>query len=450
MQAASSGSLKELLRTYSLKVKSQCGCTPSSMEEGALWVSDTKELVKSKVRQKVAEKYAKYHLVSRDPVGAFRRLALRLSQDQEARWPPSVPVRTACPPDAAHTTDSADREVSISETLGSDGVLRDAVVSAYLSLSRFFMTNLCHTTVHGHDHLAAALARAPSAPLITVSNHVAALDDPLLLGALLPKQECRDTAKIRWTMCASDRCFKSRLLSPLFRAGKVLKTERGAGLEQPAMWAAEQRLAAGEWVHVFPEGTRSRDGGRTLGRVRWGIGRLVVSCPEPPIVLPFVHSGMDKVMPRGSVLPRTNQDIEVSIGKPVYIKDLWEAWHSGQISNESCYAGVASRVQLALAQLKAEMEGTEVLMEAGVEPGLLGDREPSSRWWRRLLSAKLGSFAATATTKPVEEDIGNAWGSVLKQHAKLLGYETPPAIKEAEDSYWLLRNAEMSRIVISA
>lgn len=108
-------------------------------------------------------------------------------------------------------------------------------------------------------------------------------------------------------MCASDRCFnKGRLAAAFCRAGKVwdrpafprpsicppvdradirsgslpltshvvavvsrqvLKTERGVGLEQPAMWAAEERLAAGEWLHIFPEGTRSKDG-RTLGRVR--------------------------------------------------------------------------------------------------------------------------------------------------------------------------------------
>ena len=26
---------------------------------------------------------------------------------------------------------------------------------------------------------------------------------------------------VRWTMCATDRCFKSRLLAPFFKAAKV-------------------------------------------------------------------------------------------------------------------------------------------------------------------------------------------------------------------------------------
>ena len=41
---------------------------------------------------------------------------------------------------------------------------------------------------------------------------------------------------------------------------QTLPVERGRGMDQPGMRAAEQRLNAGEWVHIFPEGTRSADG----------------------------------------------------------------------------------------------------------------------------------------------------------------------------------------------
>jgi len=44
------------------------------------------------------------------------------------------------------------------------------------------------------------------------------------------------------------------------RTSQVLPVERGRGMDQPGMRAAERRLAAGDWVHIFPEGTRSRDG----------------------------------------------------------------------------------------------------------------------------------------------------------------------------------------------
>ena len=48
---------------------------------------------------------------------------------------------------------------------------------------------------------------------------------------------------------------------------QTLPVERGRGMDQPGMRAAEQRLAAGHWVHIFPEGTRSPDG-RSLGQLR--------------------------------------------------------------------------------------------------------------------------------------------------------------------------------------
>lgn len=83
---------------------------------------------------------------------------------------------------------------------------------------------------------------------------------------------------------------------------------------QPGLCAAEERLAAGDWVHIFPEGTRSRDGGR-MGPVRKGVGRLVAACAEArPVILPFVHSGMQEVLPKGSLLPKTQKEVRVKRG----------------------------------------------------------------------------------------------------------------------------------------
>jgi monolysocardiolipin acyltransferase len=58
-----------------------------------------------------------------------------------------------------------------------------------------------------------------------------------------------------------------------FVNGKTLPVVRGAGVEQPVMAAAAWRLAAGDWVHIFPEGRVIPQG--TLGPFRQGIGKLV-------------------------------------------------------------------------------------------------------------------------------------------------------------------------------
>ena len=57
--------------------------------------------------------------------------------------------------------------------------------------------------------------------LITVSNHVAALDDPLLTAALVPAGALLQPSALRWTLCATDRCFTSRAATTFFRAAKA-------------------------------------------------------------------------------------------------------------------------------------------------------------------------------------------------------------------------------------
>ncbi len=75
------------------------------------------------------------------------------------------------------------------------------------SASRAYMTSLNTTTVHGGlDTLAAALrSRQPGQALVTVCNHVAALDDPLLVAALLPEGALEQPEQLRWVKAREQR-----------------------------------------------------------------------------------------------------------------------------------------------------------------------------------------------------------------------------------------------------
>jgi 1-acyl-sn-glycerol-3-phosphate acyltransferase len=87
--------------------------------------------------------------------------------------------------------------------------------------------------IHGADKLEQAVSQRPEGQsLITVCNHVASMDDPLVMAALLPPSILIQAKNLRWTLCATDRCFTNAAFSAFFRSVKVLPLRRGAGLQQ--------------------------------------------------------------------------------------------------------------------------------------------------------------------------------------------------------------------------
>mmetsp|Transcript_38398 Transcript_38398/g.96601 ORF Transcript_38398/g.96601 Transcript_38398/m.96601 type:complete len:200 (-) Transcript_38398:33-632(-) len=106
--------------------------------------------------------------------------------------------------------------------------------------------------------------------------------------------------------------------------GKVISILRGAGLGQPGVVSAYERLLDGDWVHVFPEG-RVNQSGTLLYPLRWGVGKLIASVTAnspgglPPLVLPIYHTGLDVSLPltqKWSYIPRCGKEITVLFGEP--------------------------------------------------------------------------------------------------------------------------------------
>nr|CAB3486088.1 unnamed protein product [Digitaria exilis] len=166
------------------------------------------------------------------------------------------------------------------------GFPRAAVFAAVGAFAKVYASLLNTTTVHNADALLRLVsARAPGTPLLTVSNHMSTVDDPLMWGF---KGFPTSDAKLgRWVLTAEDICFRNVVMSYMFRLGKIAQDD------QP------------------------------IRRLKWGTASLIVRAPITPIVLPIVHSGFEKVMPeelffgRRPPVPLCSKKIDIIVGEPI-------------------------------------------------------------------------------------------------------------------------------------
>ena len=149
--------------------------------------------------------------------------------------------------------------------------------------------------VHNADRLLDLINNRPKGkPLITICNHDACCDDPLIFGASMPiSYFLTDLKKFRWTLGAKEICFSRPWHSLFFRMGQVLPIVRGGGIYQPIMNEILCELNKGAWLHIFPEGKINME--KEQLRLKWGVGRLISDAVETPIVLPFYHHGSQEI-----------------------------------------------------------------------------------------------------------------------------------------------------------
>jgi monolysocardiolipin acyltransferase len=229
-----------------------------------------------------------------------------------------------------------------------DRLLRIMFAGALGAVSKANMSLLNTCRVRGGNNLYEHMYASDGKGLLTVSNHVSGLDDPLVLAALLPPSACVDVDKLRWTLCATDRCFKNEFLAWAFPHGKVLPVVRGGGIEQPMMDVAARLLADGEWLNVFPEGTRTS--GDEIQPFRWGAARLIVEAR--PRVIVIYHRGMDAILPRGSYLPRFFKRIDVSCSEPIVFDELIECYRDRP--QEQLYVAIVDELESVMNNLRRQ------------------------------------------------------------------------------------------------
>ncbi|KAK3141217.1 hypothetical protein QOZ80_4BG0331000 [Eleusine coracana subsp. coracana] len=252
------------------------------------------------------------------------------------------------------------------------GVPRAAVFAAVGAFAKAYASMLNTTTVHNADALLQLVSsRPPGTPLLTISNHMSTVDDPLMWGF---KGFPTTDAKLgRWVLTAEDICFKNVVMSYMFRLGKCIPITRGAGIYQDYMNEALEVLSNGGWLHSFPEGKIAQDH-QPIRRIKWGTASLIVRAPVTPIVLPIVHSGFDKVMPEKSFfgrrppVPLCNKEIDIIVGEPI----------------EFDLAGLKQEASLVPHDSSWERKGWPTITPGGLD-------EPAQRWLYQKMSDKIQS-----------------------------------------------------------
>ena len=155
-------------------------------------------------------------------------------------------------------------------------------------------------------------------PVILVANHVSHMDTPVILAAL-PRRLRRRTV----VAAAADYFYRNRLVAILVSLifNTVPMARGGGGLGKQAAGHVDGLLDRGWNLLLYPEGTRSRNGG--TGRLRRGAA--VLAARHHVLIVPIRVTGTRDAMPPGSFWPSRfrhrnglrRHPVSVSFGDPI-------------------------------------------------------------------------------------------------------------------------------------
>jgi 1-acyl-sn-glycerol-3-phosphate acyltransferase len=182
------------------------------------------------------------------------------------------------------------------------GLLSTCAHSAACGLLRGYLRVYHRLAVTGAE----CLPRRP--PFVVIANHASHLD-ALILSAALPAAVRRFT----YPVAAGDVFFQTlpaSVLTALFINALPLWRKK---VTTHALDDLRERLRQGDTgLILFPEGSRTRDGG--LLPFKSGLGRLVTGLAVP--VFPCAITGAFKAFPPGRMLPRP-AGIGVRVAEPI-------------------------------------------------------------------------------------------------------------------------------------
>ncbi len=153
---------------------------------------------------------------------------------------------------------------------------------------------------------------------IVAANHASFFDDFVVPSILIPvvDKKLHFYVKLKY--------FENYIIRKILEdVGEEIpvasKTDKDHDkINKKAFDTALSYLKKGGVVGIFPEGTRSFDG--KLQRAKTGIAKVALTAKVP--VLPIGIVGSDKILPKGSFLPRIRR-CEVNVGKPLYFEKYY-------------------------------------------------------------------------------------------------------------------------------
>ncbi|HTT50942.1 MAG TPA: lysophospholipid acyltransferase family protein [Streptosporangiaceae bacterium] len=181
--------------------------------------------------------------------------------------------------------------------------------------------------------------------VLVAANHLSYADWPAM--ALFVHQAGRYPA-----FMIKSSAFGVKGIGTLLRGCGQLPVRRGEADAANVLKVAEQALADGECVVIYPEGTATRDPEQWPMVAKTGVARLALATGVP--VIPVAQWGAQDILPYGTTRPHLwpRKTVRMLAGPPV---DLTE--FEGKPFTRDVLRGTTNAIMGDVAQLLAELRG---------------------------------------------------------------------------------------------
>jgi monolysocardiolipin acyltransferase len=174
--------------------------------------------------------------------------------------------------------------------------------------STILMKILNRTRIYGKQNI---LNTAP--PFVFISNHLTILDDAFVDSLVFFPRAFWNLKYLPYHTPEERNFYRGKILSTIMKYARCIPIRRDKGVFQSGIQKCIETLRAGNIVHIYPEGTRSRSG--ELGQAKIGIGRIIFESKVS--VIPCYHRGLENILPIGNTIPKFGKRVGIQIGHPV-------------------------------------------------------------------------------------------------------------------------------------